>query len=110
MVELKIGKIRHDRPLPDGMGTDSKYPFSKMKHGDSFDVKVPPGRTPKQTQKIINKAISDWKRKNKSRSVFPTRQSDDKLSVIVWRMDVRKVGRKKTVGTHHRPRRRASRE
>jgi hypothetical protein len=103
-VELKIGKIRHDRPLPDGFGVESKYPFSKMKHGDSFDVKVPPGRTPKQTQKIINKAISDWKRKNKSGALFPTRQSEDKLSVIVWRMDVKR-GRR--AGTRKVRRRRA---
>ena len=107
MVELKIGKIRHDRPLPDGLGVESKYPFSKMKNGDSFDVQVPPGRTPKQVQKIVNKAITDWKKRNKSRATFPTRQSPDKLSVIVWRFDAK--GRVKGVMKARRPTKKAAR-
>lgn len=71
-------KIESGVPMPNTKGRKLKYPFDKMKVGDSFEL---PKGSPKTT--VLN-AANSWLRRNNPQGKFSIRFHNDKLRI--WRV------------------------
>jgi len=86
MRSQEIGDIERDVPLPErGAKTKAKYPFAKMKIGDSFLVRAPGGYCSALSSRVGQAA--NYRAKAYPGERYTTRRVPGGLRV--WRIDGR---------------------
>ncbi len=82
-------KITNKIPPPftiDNTGIRSKYPFGKMKVGDSFKMNIPEGSSISIMQISVIDCSKRWAKRNKKKWIFTSRKAENKKSLRVWRI------------------------
>jgi hypothetical protein len=86
-------KIEAGIPLPPparGGGRPTKYPFADMVVGQSFQVDIPEGKTPKQVAQMVSNSAQNWVTRTDAKISFSVRVIDAK-TVRVWAVERRKT-------------------
>jgi len=95
-IEMKIGLdeetgilIQGNVPLPEDRRANVKYPFGKMKVGDSFFITVPEGDNADRLKNRLSQASRTFgKRQDPERKyILRTRLENEISGVRVWRTE-----------------------
>lgn len=76
-------KIHADRPIPKAItGRPAIYPFAQLQSGESFDVPINFGETPKTAAARVRSAAASWRARNaRGKISFVVRASTECVSV-----------------------------